>query len=59
MQVVQTPGLPPNQGRMNLLMTGWTWKSKKALRRLKRLKSRTESGREEVDIEVGKGVRLP
>jgi hypothetical protein len=31
MHVVHTPGLPPNQGRMNLLITGWTWKSRKAL----------------------------
>ncbi len=31
MQVVQTAGLPPNQGKMNLLISGWTWNSKNAL----------------------------
>jgi len=31
MQVDHTAGLPPYQGRMNLAMTGCTWKSRNAL----------------------------
>ena len=31
MQVVQTDGPPPNQGRIILLTIGWTWNNKKAL----------------------------
>src|SRR5882757_2219250 len=31
MHVVHTPGPPPNHGRMNLLITGCTWKSRNAL----------------------------
>ena len=31
MQVVQTAGEPPNQGRMNFPMIGWTWKRRNAL----------------------------
>src|SRR5262249_30188096 len=34
MQVVQTAGLPPNQGKMNLLMRGCTWNSKNALTKI-------------------------
>ena len=34
MQVVQTAGLPPNHGRMRLLTSGCTWKSRKALRKI-------------------------
>jgi hypothetical protein len=34
MQVVQTAGVPPNQGRSTLPMTGWTWKSRNALRKM-------------------------
>ena len=34
MQVVQTAGLPPNQGRITLLMTGCTWNNRKALDRM-------------------------
>ena len=30
MHVVQTSGLPPNHGRMNLPMSGWTWKRRNA-----------------------------
>ena len=34
MQVVQTAGVPPNQGRIALARIGWTWKSRKALSRI-------------------------
>ena len=34
MQVVQTAGLPPNHGRMRLLTSGCTWKSRNALRKI-------------------------
>ena len=34
MQVVQTAGTPPNQGRMNLLISGCTWNNRKAASRL-------------------------
>jgi hypothetical protein len=44
---------------MNLLMTGWTWKSKKALKRLSRLRMsverRGETGRDMPE----KAARLP
>ena len=30
MQVVQTAGVPPNQGKIVLLITGWTWKTRNA-----------------------------
>jgi hypothetical protein len=30
MTVDQTAGVPPNQGKMNLPIIGWTWKSKNA-----------------------------
>src|SRR5438552_15671675 len=30
MQVVQTAGLPPNQGKMNFAISGWTRNSRKA-----------------------------
>src|SRR5882672_1320225 len=30
MHVVQTPGPPPNQGRINLPISGWIWKSRNA-----------------------------
>ena len=30
MQIVQTPGAPPNQGRMYLPINGCTWKSRNA-----------------------------
>src|SRR6516225_12265997 len=39
MQVVHTAGLPPNHGKMNLLMSGWTSNSKKALKRVMSAKS--------------------
>ena len=32
-QTVQTAGVPPNQGRIKRPMMGWTWNSRKALRR--------------------------
>jgi hypothetical protein len=32
--VVHTPGVPPNQGRMNLAIIGSTWNSRKALRKI-------------------------
>jgi len=31
MQVVHTAGEPPNHGKMNFPISGWTWKSKNAL----------------------------
>src|SRR5437868_13727287 len=31
MAVVHTDGLPPNQGRICLLLSGWTWNNRKAL----------------------------
>src|SRR5690348_12226850 len=34
MQVVQTPGPPPNQGRIYLAMRGWTWNTRKAPRKM-------------------------
>src|SRR5918997_6789900 len=34
MQVVQTAGPPPNQGRMSLQIRGWTWNSRKAPARI-------------------------
>ena len=34
MQVVHTAGQPPNQGRMNLLIKGCTWNSRKAPSRI-------------------------
>ncbi len=34
MHVVQTPGVPPNQGRMNLPINGWIWNSRKALKKI-------------------------
>src|SRR5213593_943830 len=34
MQIVHTAALPPNQGRMTLAMSGCTWKSRKALRKI-------------------------
>jgi hypothetical protein len=34
MHVVQTPGLPPNQGRMVFAIIGWTWKRRNALRKM-------------------------
>src|SRR6266853_1979609 len=34
MQIVHTAALPPNQGRMTLAMSGCTWKSRKALRKM-------------------------
>src|SRR5579864_9333337 len=32
MHVVQTPVIPPNQGRMNLPISGCTWNNKNALK---------------------------
>jgi hypothetical protein len=49
MQVVHTAGLPPYQGRMYRAITGWTWKRRKALRKMEatkrgmKLKSRLDS----------------
>src|SRR5687767_15032313 len=40
MHVVQTPALPPNQGRMYLPIRGWTWKRRKALRAIAAPKAR-------------------
>jgi hypothetical protein len=34
MQLVQTAAEPPNQGTISLAMSGWTWKRRKALRRM-------------------------
>jgi hypothetical protein len=34
MQVVHTAGVPPNQGRMIFPIRGWTWNSRKALRKI-------------------------
>src|SRR6056297_2445499 len=34
MQVVHTAGVPPNQGNTHLLITGWTWKIRKAPNRI-------------------------
>ena len=34
MHVVHTAGQPPNHGRMNLLIKGCTWNSRKALKRI-------------------------
>src|SRR5580658_3034227 len=39
MQLVQTAADPPNQGRMSLAMSGCTWKSRNALRRIVAAKS--------------------
>ena len=36
MQTVHTAGLPPNQGRIDLLSSGWTWNSRKALKNVVR-----------------------
>jgi len=36
MQVVQTAGLPPYQGRMYLPIRGWTWKRRNELRKIVR-----------------------
>ena len=33
-QTLQTAGVPPNQGRINRPMMGWTWNSRKALRKI-------------------------
>jgi hypothetical protein len=30
MHVVQTAGVPPNQGNTHLLMIGWTWNTRNA-----------------------------
>jgi hypothetical protein len=38
MAVVHTPGEPPNQGRICLLIMGCTWKSRKALSRERRMR---------------------
>ena len=38
MHVVQTLGVPPNQGRMYLPISGWTWKSRKALKKIVKAK---------------------
>src|SRR6478672_2266793 len=42
MQVVHTPGLPPNQGRMYFPMSGWTWKRRKAPAKIVRAKAGME-----------------
>ena len=34
MQVVHTDAEPPNQGRIILPISGWTWNSRKALRKI-------------------------
>ena len=34
MQVVHTAGVPPNQGKIILPITGWTWKTRKALKKM-------------------------
>jgi hypothetical protein len=34
MQVIQTDAAPPNHGRSILAIRGWTWKSRKALRKI-------------------------
>src|ERR1700681_2924680 len=39
MQLVQTAADPPNHGRMSLAMSGCTWKSRNALRRMVAAKS--------------------
>jgi hypothetical protein len=47
MQIVHTAALPPNQGRMTLAMSGCTWKSRKALRKIVaayRIMKRREKG---------------
>jgi hypothetical protein len=31
---LQTAGVPPNQGRINRPMMGWTWNNRKALRKI-------------------------
>ena len=39
MQVVQTAGPPPNQGRMKRAISGWTRKSRQAPQKMVRLKA--------------------
>src|ERR1700683_1768799 len=39
MQLVQTAADPPNQGRISLAMSGWTWNRRNRLRRMGAAKS--------------------
>src|SRR3954469_13304295 len=42
MHVVQTPGLPPNHGRIYLPISGWTWKRRNAPVKIVRAKANIE-----------------
>ena len=43
MQLVHTAAEPPNQGTISLAMSGWTWNSRKALRRMVTAKNSGET----------------
>ncbi len=56
MHVVQTLGDEPNHGRMYLAMSGWTWNSRKALR--KTVEQNRRIAREPLPVSGPEGVAV-